>query len=168
MNAANWQWLSASAFFHQYFRVYSPIAFGKKTDKNGDYIRKYLPILKNMPAQYIYEPWMAPPSVQKTAKCIIGVDYPMRIVDHNVIHKKNIERMKQAYEMSKNNVAEDDDDDGDTKDNVEKKKPTTSATKKNEKPKSSSSQNSASSSIKDFFQPKTSPDSQPPNKKAKK
>lgn len=30
LNAANWQWLSASTFFNQYFRVYSPIAFGKK------------------------------------------------------------------------------------------------------------------------------------------
>lgn len=42
LNAANWQWLSCSAFFSAYFRVYSPIVFGKKTDKNGDYIRKYL------------------------------------------------------------------------------------------------------------------------------
>ncbi|XP_041098433.1 cryptochrome circadian regulator 5 isoform X2 [Polyodon spathula] len=39
LNAGNWQWLSASAFFHQFFRVYSPVAFGKKTDKKGDYIR---------------------------------------------------------------------------------------------------------------------------------
>ena len=39
LNAGNWMWLSASAFFHQYFRVYSPVAFGKKTDKNGDYIK---------------------------------------------------------------------------------------------------------------------------------
>lgn len=39
LNAGNWMWLSASAFFHQYFRVYSPIAFGKKTDKHGDYIK---------------------------------------------------------------------------------------------------------------------------------
>ncbi|XP_076471621.1 cryptochrome-1-like [Babylonia areolata] len=39
INAGNWMWLSASAFFHQYFRVYSPVAFGKKTDKNGDYIK---------------------------------------------------------------------------------------------------------------------------------
>ncbi|CAL9701957.1 unnamed protein product [Knipowitschia caucasica] len=30
LNAGNWQWLSASAFFHQFFRVYSPVAFGKK------------------------------------------------------------------------------------------------------------------------------------------
>ena len=39
LNAGNWMWLSASAFFHQYFRVYSPIAFGKKTDKGGSYIK---------------------------------------------------------------------------------------------------------------------------------
>jgi len=32
LNSANWQWLSCSAFFHQYFRCYSPVAFGKKTD----------------------------------------------------------------------------------------------------------------------------------------
>ena len=65
LNAGNWMWLSASAFFHQYYRVYSPVAFGKKTDKNGDYIRKHLPTLKKFPAQYIYEPWKAPLSVQK-------------------------------------------------------------------------------------------------------
>ena len=39
LNAGNWMWLSASAFFHAYFRVYSPVAFGKKTDPNGDYIK---------------------------------------------------------------------------------------------------------------------------------
>ncbi len=40
LNAANWMWLSASAFFNQYFRVYSPITFGKKYDKDGKFIRK--------------------------------------------------------------------------------------------------------------------------------
>ncbi|KAJ7996862.1 hypothetical protein DPEC_G00222920 [Dallia pectoralis] len=97
LNAGNWQWLSASTFFHRYFRVYSPIAFGKKTDKNGDYIKKYLPLLKKFPAQYIYEPWKAPRSVQEAAGCIVGKDYPRPIVDHEVISKKNIQRMKAAY-----------------------------------------------------------------------
>ena len=46
-------WLSASAFFAQYFRVYSPIGFAKKYDKEGLYIRKFLPVLKDMPAKYI-------------------------------------------------------------------------------------------------------------------
>ncbi|XP_006779922.1 cryptochrome circadian regulator 5 [Neolamprologus brichardi] len=97
LNAGNWQWLSASTFFHQYFRVYSPVAFGKKTDKNGDYIRKYLPLLKKFPAEYIYEPWKAPRSIQQAAGCIVGKDYPHPIVQHEVISKKNIQRMKLAY-----------------------------------------------------------------------
>lgn len=32
--------------------------------------------LIDMPKQYIYEPWTAPLSIQKKAKCIIGEDYP--------------------------------------------------------------------------------------------
>ena len=72
LNAANWMWLSASAFFHQYFRVYSPIVFGKKTDPRGLYIKKYIPKLSKFPEKYIYEPWEAPLEVQKRAGCIIG------------------------------------------------------------------------------------------------
>lgn len=96
LNAGNWMWLSASAFFHAYFRVYSPVAFGKKTDPNGEYIKKYLPVLKKYPPKYIYEPWTAPLSVQKAAGCVLGRDYPKPIVDHKVAMKTNIERMKKA------------------------------------------------------------------------
>ena len=46
VNNGNWMWLSASAFFSQFFRVYSPITFGKKYDKQGKYIRHFLPVLK--------------------------------------------------------------------------------------------------------------------------
>ena len=97
INAGNWMWLSASAFFSQYFRVYSPVTFGKQYDKNGDYIRRYVPALARMPAKYIYEPWTAPPAVQAAAGCVVGRDYPARIVDHSVVVKENMERMKAAY-----------------------------------------------------------------------
>jgi len=43
LNAGNWMWLSASAFFSQYFRVYSPVVFGRKYDPDGKYIKKYVP-----------------------------------------------------------------------------------------------------------------------------
>ncbi|XP_037072142.1 LOW QUALITY PROTEIN: cryptochrome-2-like [Pollicipes pollicipes] len=101
LNAANWMWLSASAFFHQFFRVYSPVAFGKKTDPNGDYIKKYLPKLKKYPSQYIYEPWKAPLSVQRAAGCVIGTDYPAPIVDHDTVRPRNIEWMAAAYKKGK-------------------------------------------------------------------
>jgi cryptochrome len=39
LNCGNWMWLSASAFFHQYWKVYSPITFGQKYDPDGKYIK---------------------------------------------------------------------------------------------------------------------------------
>ena len=68
INNFNWQWLSCTAHFYQYFRCYSPIAFGKKTDPNGDYIRKWIPALAKMPKKYIYEPWEAPLAVQQAGE----------------------------------------------------------------------------------------------------
>jgi cryptochrome len=97
LNNGNWMWLSASAFFHQYFRVYSPIAFGKKTDPEGNFIRKYVPELKDFPTKYIYEPWTAPVTIQKQANCIIGKDYPKPIVDHAIVSKKNMAKMKEYF-----------------------------------------------------------------------
>ena len=100
LNAGNWMWLSASAFFHQYFRVYSPIAFGKKYDKKGDYIKKYLPVLKHVPAEYIFEPWKMQHQMQVKVKCVIGQDYPKPIVDHEKAKQECIEKMKQGYAQS--------------------------------------------------------------------
>ena len=90
-------WLSASAFFHQYHRVYSPIAFGKKLDAHGDFIREYVPELKDFPAKYIYQPWDAPVDVQKRAKCIIGEDYPQPIVQDKESKAECIARIQRAY-----------------------------------------------------------------------
>ena len=84
LNSANWQWLSVSAFYSQYWKIYSPIAFGKKYDPDGAYIKKYLPQLKNYPRKFIYEPWKASAADQKKWKCEIGTHYPAPIVDHAV------------------------------------------------------------------------------------
>lgn len=97
LNNANWMWLSSSAFFHQYWKVYSPVSFFQNKDKNGDYIRKWVPVLGKFPAQYIYEPWKAPIQLQKGCGCIIGTDYPKPIVEHKEVSQRNIARMKVIY-----------------------------------------------------------------------
>ncbi|KAI5715809.1 hypothetical protein M8J77_022841 [Diaphorina citri] len=63
---------------------------------------RYLPVLKNVPTRYIHEPWMAPLSVQKASKCVVGVDYPLPMVNHPVVSKINIERIKQVYRQLAN------------------------------------------------------------------
>ncbi|KAG7353348.1 photolyase [Nitzschia inconspicua] len=67
LNGFNWLWLSCSGFFYQYFRCYSPITFQMKNDPNGNYIRKFVPELRNVPSKYIYCPWEAPSGVLEKA-----------------------------------------------------------------------------------------------------
>ncbi|XP_047451785.1 cryptochrome-2 isoform X2 [Mugil cephalus] len=99
VNAGSWMWLSCSAFFQQFFHCYCPVGFGRRTDPTGDYIRRYIPILKDYPNRYIYEPWNAPESLQKAANCVVGVDYPKPMINHAEGSRLNIERMKQVYQQ---------------------------------------------------------------------
>ena len=104
-NAGNWQWLSCTAFFAQFFRVYSPIAFPQKWDKEGKFVRKYVPELKNLDAKYIYEPWKAPLQDQKKAGVRITGDantdeqsvYPKPMFDFAERRAACLEVMKKAY-----------------------------------------------------------------------
>jgi cryptochrome len=109
-NIGNWQWLSCTAFFAQFYRCYSPIAFGKKWDDNGDYIRRYVPELKDMPKKYIYEPHKAPIQDQKKAGVTIKGDgeetekdglkvYPKPMFDFNKQREICLQGMKTAYSV---------------------------------------------------------------------
>ncbi|KAG6059246.1 hypothetical protein E4U17_006620 [Claviceps sp. LM77 group G4] len=107
-NAGNWQWLSCTAFFSQYFRCYSPVAFGQKWDPNGDLIRKWVPELRNLNAKYIYEPWKAPLLDQNKAGVRIRGDgltdvqdgtYPKPMFDFNERRNVCIAAMKTAYQV---------------------------------------------------------------------
>ncbi|XP_038663739.1 cleavage stimulation factor subunit 3 isoform X5 [Scyliorhinus canicula] len=97
VNAGSWMWLSCSAFFQKFFQFYCPVDFGRRTDPSGDYVRRYLPVLRGYPAKYIYEPWNAPIEVQKAANCIVGIHYPKPMINHREASRLNIERMKQIY-----------------------------------------------------------------------
>ena len=69
-----------------------------EVDPEGEYIRKYLPQLARMPVEFIYEPWKAPESVQREAGCVLGVDYPWPIVNHEAVSKRNKDMMEELKE----------------------------------------------------------------------
>ena len=73
-NSGNWQWLSCTAFFAQFYRCYSPVNFPQKTDKEGEFVRHYVPELAKFDKKYIYEPWKAPIADQKKWGCLIRGD----------------------------------------------------------------------------------------------
>lgn len=39
----------------------------KRFDPDGHYVRRWLPVLSQLPAQYIHQPWKAPPEVLEEA-----------------------------------------------------------------------------------------------------
>ncbi|KAI1005476.1 Cryptochrome-2 [Podosphaera aphanis] len=104
-NAGNWQWLSCSAFFTQFFRCYSPVAFPLKYDKNGDFVRRFVPELKALDKKYIYEPWKAPIVDRKKAGLTLEKDwsintegvYPMPMFDFNERRNICMDNMKLAF-----------------------------------------------------------------------
>ncbi|MBW3696895.1 deoxyribodipyrimidine photo-lyase [Vibrio sp. T187] len=56
-NNGGWQWASGTGCDAQpYFRIFNPITQSKKFDPNGDFIRRYIPELKNVPDKDIHFP----------------------------------------------------------------------------------------------------------------
>lgn len=82
-NACSWQWVSGSgADAAPYFRIFNPITQGKKFDKAGEYIRRWVPELADLSDKHLHEPWLAPDTVLVEAGIELGVSYPRPIVDH--------------------------------------------------------------------------------------
>jgi deoxyribodipyrimidine photo-lyase len=83
-NNLGWQWVAGSGCDAQpYFRVFNPVTQGKKFDPEGNYVRRWVPELARVPAEFIHEPWKAPPPALASAGVELGRDYPRPIVDHD-------------------------------------------------------------------------------------
>ena len=68
-------------------RIYSPIKQSTDQDPNGDFIKKWVPELKNVPGKLIHEPWKLTYIEQKGINIEIGKDYPSPIVDNQLSTK---------------------------------------------------------------------------------
>lgn len=83
-NTLGWQWAAGCGVdAAPYFRVFNPILQGKKFDPDGEYVKKWIPELANLPKKWIHEPWNAPQEILKTANVALGQTYPEPIVDHS-------------------------------------------------------------------------------------
>lgn len=96
--AGNWMWISSSAFdtILQSDACISPINYGRWLEPTGNYIRKYVPELTDMPTRYIFNPSTAPIEIQRQANCLIGIDYPQPIVNHEIVFKNNQHLMESV------------------------------------------------------------------------
>jgi len=82
-NPAGWQWVAGSgADAAPYFRIFSPVLQGEKFDPAGAYVRRWVPELARLPAEFIHAPWRASDRALAAAGITLGDSYPRPIVDH--------------------------------------------------------------------------------------
>jgi deoxyribodipyrimidine photo-lyase len=95
-NVGGWQWSASTGNdAAPYFRIMNPTLQGVRYDPDGSFVKRFIPALSSVPANYIHAPWEMPADLQKQARCIIGQDYPAPIVDHQIAKLTAISKFKK-------------------------------------------------------------------------
>jgi deoxyribodipyrimidine photo-lyase len=91
-NNGGWQWsASTGTDAAPYFRIFNPITQSQNFDPNGDFIKKFIPELRDFPLKNIHQPAQDPLSFS---------DYPAPILDLKTSRLRAIEAFKTARELN--------------------------------------------------------------------
>ena len=86
-NSGGWQWAASTGTDAQpYFRIFNPTLQGKRWDPKGNYVRRWVPELSDVPAASIHAP----------TESIRPKDYPSPILDHAQRRVAAMERFQAA------------------------------------------------------------------------
>ncbi len=75
-NVGNWQWVAGTGNDTRPNRVLNPLRQAGRFDPDGDYVRRYVPELADVPGAAVHEPWRLPSRERRALR------YPRPIVDH--------------------------------------------------------------------------------------
>ena len=90
-NVSGWQWVAGcGADAAPYFRIFNPILQGEKFDKEGLYVKKWVPELKDVPKKFIHKPWDF-----VDEKFRLGKDYPYPLVKHEEARARALNAFKK-------------------------------------------------------------------------
>lgn len=88
-NPMNWQWNAGTGVdAAPFFRIMNPILQSEKFDADGDYIRRWVPELRSVPASMIHAPWAADQAALKACGVTLGRDYPHPVIDHKLARER--------------------------------------------------------------------------------
>ena len=97
-NTFNWQWTAGcGADAQPFFRIFNPVSQSERHDPDGDYIRRYVPELADLPDDAIHAPWEESDARLRALGVTLGETYPRPIVDHSQAREEAL----AAYEQVK-------------------------------------------------------------------
>jgi deoxyribodipyrimidine photo-lyase len=87
-NQHNWQWVAGCGTdAAPIFRIFNPTSQGKKFDPQGEYVKRWVPELRDLDAQHVHEPASAPGGLPD--------GYPAPIVDHGEERAEALARLEK-------------------------------------------------------------------------
>jgi len=91
-NISGWQWVAGcGADAAPYFRIFNPILQGEKFDPLGEYVKKWIPELCNVPKKCIHKPWALDEKIEDFE---LGKTYPRPVVVHEEARNAALEAFK--------------------------------------------------------------------------
>ncbi len=95
-NNGNWQWVASVGVdpAPAFRRMFNPVRQQERFDPDGEYVRRWVPELRDVPPGRLAEPHTMTELDQRMAGCVIGVDYPAPVVDHRRERERALERYR--------------------------------------------------------------------------
>jgi deoxyribodipyrimidine photo-lyase len=88
-NQHGWQWVAGTGTdAAPFFRIFNPVTQGEKFDPDGDYVRRFVPELRDVAGKAVHRPWELPGGPPN--------GYPRPIVDHAEERKAALSRYEQV------------------------------------------------------------------------
>jgi deoxyribodipyrimidine photo-lyase len=74
-------------------RVYNPIKQAQDHDPKAIFVRRWLPHMRSVPEEWIFEPWKMPSSLQQTLNLRVGEEIPMPLVDLSAATRESKDKL---------------------------------------------------------------------------
>jgi deoxyribodipyrimidine photo-lyase len=87
-NQHNWQWVAGCGTdAAPFFRIFNPTSQGRKFDPRGEYVKRWVPELRDLDPRHVHEPSTAPDGLPD--------GYPAPIVDHGEERAEALARLEK-------------------------------------------------------------------------
>lgn len=91
-NSLGWQWTAGCGVdAAPFFRIFNPIRQSERFDRDGNYLRRWLPELAKLPVAHLHQPWTAPAAILAAAGVRLGKTYPKPMVSLDAERKAALE-----------------------------------------------------------------------------